>query len=148
MAVADVPLGGWPIKVHHVGTLVQDIEDYLAGSFWSPRSDVVYDPLQKARLCLVSITPDDDQLVELIEPVGEDSPTIKALKKGQKLHHLCFELPTIELANAFIRAHHLLPVTHWQKAVLFQERPVRFAYTRNRELVEFVADEFVTEQQT
>jgi hypothetical protein len=32
-------------------------------------------------------------------------------------------------------------VTSWQPAVLFGGRPVRFAYSRNRKLLEFLAGE-------
>ena len=127
-------------RLHHIGLLVDQMESYLTTSFWSRQSSIVYDPNQQARLCLVCIGEDKDRLVELIEPVGKDSPTYQALDKGQKLHHLCFEAPDTEAVDTLIEEYRLLPVTEWQRAVLFQGRPVRFAFTRNRELVEFVAD--------
>lgn len=130
-----------PLRLDHVAILVRDIESYLTSSFWSLRSPVVHDPIQRARLCLVSIAKDDSHLVELIEPIGEGSPTYRALARGQKLHHLCFRVSCPQIADGLIDKYRLLPVTEWQPAVLFEGRPVRFAYTQYRELVEFVADE-------
>lgn len=141
MTIMQDSTAGAGIQIHHVGLLVDHIETYLAGSFWSRQSPVVYDPNQKARLCLVCIAEDQDHLVELIEPAGTDSPTYRAQGKGQKLHHLCFAVPRKQVADAIIEKYRLLPVTNWQSAILFQGRPIRFAYTRNRELVEFVVDE-------
>lgn len=133
------------VSMHHVGILVHHIEDYMATSFWTLQSPIVYDPIQKARLCLVCIPTDDNHLVELIEPIGEGSPAFRALHKGQKQHHICFETPSTQVAETFMNKYRLLPVTKWEPAVLFRGRLVRFAYTRNRELVEFVADERVNE---
>lgn len=129
------------IQFHHVGTLVPEIDSYLENSFWELKTPIVYDPIQKARLCLVGIQHDHNHLVELIEPVGSDSPTYLAQKKGQQLHHLCFKTSHRELADEIIQKYRFLKVTDWQPAVLFEQRPVRFVYTRYRELMEFLADE-------
>ena len=128
-------------RIHHVSMLVENIDTYLENSFWCRQSPIVYDPIQKCRLCLVSMQADNDHLVELIEPVGEDSPVYQALRRGEKLQHLCLEMETRRDVDAFIRKYRLLPVTNWQSAELFQGRLIRFAYTRNRELVEFVTHE-------
>jgi methylmalonyl-CoA/ethylmalonyl-CoA epimerase len=128
-------------RIHHVSMLVENIDTYLENSFWCLQSPIVYDPIQKCRLCLVSMQADNDHLVELIEPVGENSPVYQALIRGEKLQHLCLEMPTRRDVDAFIREYRLLPVTDWEPAELFQGRLIRFAYTRNRELMEFVTHE-------
>lgn len=38
--------------------------------------------------------------LELIEPLGDDSPVLRSLEKGQPLVHLCFRVPDLELAIA------------------------------------------------
>ncbi len=133
--------GSTQIRYHHVGTLVPDIERYLKNSFWELQTPIVYDPIQKARLCLVSIQQDHNHLVELIEPAGLDSPIHGALTKGQKLHHLCFETRHRQVADEIIQKYRFLKITDWQPAILFEQKPVRFVYTRYRELMEFLADE-------
>jgi hypothetical protein len=43
-----------------------------------------------------------------------------------------------------MREKRLLPITTWEPAELFGGRAIRFAYSRNRELLEFLADEAIS----
>jgi methylmalonyl-CoA/ethylmalonyl-CoA epimerase len=128
------------VSVHHFGVIVANIERYLENSLWRSRGAIVHDPLQGARLCLVGLYPDMSPAIELVEPVGDGSPLREALKRGTSWHHLCLSAPTTARADELIREHRFLPVTDWTPAVLFDGRPVRFVYSRNRELVEFLAE--------
>src|SRR3546814_6703686 len=60
-------------------------------------------PPQGVRVCFVD-TPNSQ--IELIEPLGENSPIVKFLEKnpagGQ--HHVCFEVPDIHAAKAEMEA--------------------------------------------
>ena len=60
-------------------------------------------PAQGVRVCFVD-TPNSQ--IELIEPLGENSPIVKFLEKnplgGQ--HHVCFEVPDIHAAKAEFEA--------------------------------------------
>ena len=60
-------------------------------------------PAQKVRVCFID-TPNSQ--IELLEPLGDDSPIAKFLAKnpagGQ--HHVCFEVPDIAAAVAELSA--------------------------------------------
>ncbi|MDB5692019.1 MAG: mce [Alphaproteobacteria bacterium] len=60
-------------------------------------------PAQGVRVCFVD-TPNSQ--IELLEPLGENSPILKFLEKnpagGQ--HHVCFEVPDIHKAKAEMEA--------------------------------------------
>ncbi|MCM8731904.1 methylmalonyl-CoA epimerase [Hephaestia sp. GCM10023244] len=60
-------------------------------------------PAQKVRVCFVDAP---NSQIELLEPLGEDSPIAAFLAKnpagGQ--HHLCFEVPDIDAAAAALTA--------------------------------------------
>ena len=60
-------------------------------------------PAQKVRVCFVDAP---NSQIELLEPLGEDSPIAKFLEKnpagGQ--HHVCFEVPDIHAAKAELEA--------------------------------------------
>ena len=127
------------ISVHHYGVIVAGIEAYLARSLWQPLGPVVHDPRQGARLCLAGLHGGMSPAIELVEPVGEDSPLRAALDRGTSWHHVCFEAPTRARADEIIAAHRLLPVTGWKPATLFGGRTVRFVYSRNRALIEFLS---------
>ena len=91
-------------RLNHVGVATPDIDAAIA--FWrdtmgATRIGEPFDlPEQGVRVCFVD-TPNSQ--IELIEPLGADSPIVKFLEKnpdgGQ--HHLCFEVPDIEAARAF-----------------------------------------------
>jgi methylmalonyl-CoA/ethylmalonyl-CoA epimerase len=52
------------------------------------------------RVCFVDAP---NMQVELIEPLGADSPIVKFLERNPEggQHHLCFEVPDIEAARTF-----------------------------------------------
>ena len=60
-------------------------------------------PAQKVRVCFVDAP---NSQIELLEPLGDDSPIAKFLEKnpvgGQ--HHVCFEVPDIRAAKAELEA--------------------------------------------
>lgn len=88
--------------LNHVGVATPSIEDSVA--FWRDVMGAVrihdsFDmPSQGVKVCFVD-TPNTQ--IELIEPLGEDSPIAGFLKAnplgGQ--HHLCFEVPDIYAAK-------------------------------------------------
>ena len=88
--------------LNHVGVATPSIEDSVA--FWretmgATRIHEPFDmPAQGVKVCFVD-TPNTQ--IELIEPLGEDSPIhgfLKANPLGGQ-HHLCFEVPDIYAAK-------------------------------------------------
>jgi methylmalonyl-CoA/ethylmalonyl-CoA epimerase len=94
-------------RLNHVGVATASIERSVA--LWrdllgATRIHDAFDlPAQKVRVCFVD-TPNSQ--IELLEPLGEDSPIAKFLEKnpagGQ--HHVCFEVPDIEAARTEMAA--------------------------------------------
>lgn len=131
-------------EIHHFGMVVPSLERFLAQSIWEVRGEIVSDPVQKARLCLVVPTGGaGTPLVELIEPLQTDSPTWQAARKGPGWHHVCLAVPSRAAADEYIRQKRLLAFVPWQPAVLFGGRAIRFAYSRNREVLEFLTGEII-----
>ena len=129
------------VSLHHIGVIVRSIEQYVKHSLWQPYGDIVHDPRQGARLCLAGLTPAMMPAIELVEPVDQTSPLWPSLERGTSWHHLCLQVPTVARADELVKEHKFLDVTDWTPAVLFDGRPVRFVYSRNRELVEFLSEE-------
>ena len=129
--------------LHHVGILVPDLDEHLRASPWQLHGEIVEDPIQEARLCLVTLVggAPEQGFVELVQPLSENSRVWSALERGERQHHVCFEFESRAEADGRIAEARMLPVTEWEPAVLFGGNPVRFAYTRTRELLEFYVDE-------
>ena len=94
-------------RLNHVGVATPSIEASVAIYRDRMGAEVVREPFdlpaQGVRVCFVD-TPNSQ--IELIEPLGADSPILKFLEKnpigGQ--HHVCFEVPDIHEAKAEMEA--------------------------------------------
>jgi methylmalonyl-CoA/ethylmalonyl-CoA epimerase len=94
-------------RLNHVGVATPSIERSVAHYRETMGAEVVRDPFdlpaQGVRVCFVD-TPNSQ--IELIEPLGENSPLLGFLAKnpagGQ--HHVCFEVPDIHEAKAEMEA--------------------------------------------
>jgi len=90
-------------RLNHVGvatpSIEQSLELYLTMFGAKPHGPAFDLPAQGVRVCFVDAP---NSQVELIEPLGPDSPIVKFLDKnpagGQ--HHVCFEVADIETARA------------------------------------------------
>jgi methylmalonyl-CoA/ethylmalonyl-CoA epimerase len=93
--------------LNHVGVATPSIEKSVAlyrDLLGATKIHEPFDlPAQKVRVCFVDAP---NSQIELLEPLGEDSPIAKFLEKnpagGQ--HHLCFEVPDIQAAMAEMAA--------------------------------------------
>ena len=94
-------------RLNHVGVATPSIEDSIAryrDLLGATKIGEAFDlPAQGVRVCFVD-TPNSQ--IELIEPLGADSPIVKFLEKnpagGQ--HHVCFEVPDIHAAKSEMEA--------------------------------------------
>jgi methylmalonyl-CoA/ethylmalonyl-CoA epimerase len=74
----------------HVGIAVRSI-DAVGG----PDVPVTRDVKQRVSVAFVET---GGVTLELIEPLGENSPVLRSLEQGQSLVHLCFRVPNLEAA--------------------------------------------------
>ncbi len=94
-------------RLNHVGVATPSIADSVAHYREVMGTEVAGDPFdlpaQGVRVCFVD-TPNSQ--IELIEPLGDESPIAKFLEKnplgGQ--HHLCFEVADIGAARLWFDA--------------------------------------------
>lgn len=84
------------MKLHHIGIVVSKISDslkeiseYIEFGQVSKPANIVS---QKVNVCFLDV---GTSKLELIEPVGDDSPVLNFNKKGGGIHHLCFEVDDI-----------------------------------------------------
>lgn len=90
-------------RLNHVGVATPSIEkslDMYRRLFGAEPSSPAFDlPAQGVKVCFVDAP---NMQVELIEPLGADSPIAKFLEKNPQggQHHVCFEVPDIAAARA------------------------------------------------
>ena len=94
-------------RLNHVGVATPSIERSVAlyrDLLGATRIHEAFDlPSQGVRVCFVD-TPNSQ--IELLEPLGENSPVTKFLEKNPQggQHHVCFEVPDIHEAKAEMEA--------------------------------------------
>ncbi len=98
-----MPLG----RLNHVGVATPSIERslelYRTMFGAEPHGPPLDLPAQGVRVCFVDAP---NSQIELIEPLGENSPIVKFLEKNPQggQHHVCFEVPDIHAARAEMEA--------------------------------------------
>ena len=84
------------MKLHHIGIIVNNIETSLGelGKYLEFEEATI--PMkvesQKVNVCFLKSS---SIYLELIEPIGKDSPVKKISELGGGFHHLCFEVDDI-----------------------------------------------------
>jgi len=87
------------LRLHHISLVVPSISEF-AGIFRILGFDVMTqpepDPIQRVLASFIAVGKGQDVYIELLEPLGDDSPITNFLKKGGGLHHLCFKVDDID----------------------------------------------------
>lgn len=128
-------------KFHHVGIAVRDLTtalplfkslfgyESIAGPF--------NDPIQKVSVCFLSRGAEDSTL-ELVAPLGPESPIDGVLKKGGGTYHICYEVPEMNGAIAYLTEQGSILISGPVPAVAFEMREIAWLMTEVGLLVELV----------
>ncbi len=123
--------------LHHIGFVVKNGEKYAQNMLLQPLIKSVFDPIQKANLDLYQGY--SNTYIELITPCTPESFTYGFLKKtGGGFHHLCYQVSCVEDMYNIVTIKKLLLIQGPLSALLFEEAPVYFYYSRNKSIIEFL----------
>jgi methylmalonyl-CoA/ethylmalonyl-CoA epimerase len=138
IAQAWVPQGNF----HHFGFVVSSIPATVKSFMESMSLDwdghTIHDPNQGVRVTFLSSKNAADPLVELVEPVGADSPVSSFLKRGGGLHHVCYVVDSLDEQLKECHTKRALVVRPPLPAAAFGGRRIAWAYTRNKLLIEYL----------
>ena len=87
------------MNLDHIGIAVKSIEKRL--DIWKNALGLSLISMEEVPGQKVKVAKLDVQgtMIELLEPMDEESPIFKFIeKKGEGIHHLCFQVPDIEKA--------------------------------------------------
>jgi methylmalonyl-CoA/ethylmalonyl-CoA epimerase len=128
-------------RLHHVGLVVPDmgVIDRMAGTLGLHQAgDITADPTQRVRVAFLAGVSDDSGLLELIEPVGPDSPVAALARQGGGLHHVCYEVEDLDGWVQRCKAEGMLLVAAPVPAPAFNGRRIAWMYSKDRLLVEYL----------
>lgn len=141
--MTDETPGNFDFKLLHVGVAVPSLgptTELLSTLFgYKVTSGPFDDPIQKVTVNFLNKSGEDVAEIELITPLGEDSPIRSMLAKdGGGAYHLCFETSDLEGALSHARECGCIIVSAPAPAVAFQGRRIAWIFTRSRQLFELV----------
>lgn len=131
-----------PFQLHHIGLLVKSLDvatdNHTSRYGYLIESEIIHDPVQTALLRFLRL-PGAPNWLELVAPDGEGSKLSNALaKRGEGLHHLCYEVPDINAAFEHLRAGRQMPLAEPVPAVAFGGRKIAWFMDRAGFLTELV----------
>lgn len=127
---------------HHTGFVVPSIRECQSGvcelTGCTAMTESVFDPIQKVTVAFLTYDPPGTAWLELIEPVGEDSPVQALALRGGGLHHLCYEVDDLDKQLAMAKRAHAIVVRPPQPATAFNGRRIAWVMTKFRLQIEYL----------
>ncbi len=134
---------GAALRLHHMGFVVPDIATAMPAFTRSMAAEwdgqIFEDPLQKVKVAFMTIRTGDAQ-IELVQPMGENSPVQRFLQQGGGMHHLCYEVGDLEAELAAFRSRGAAIASRPKPAVAFGGRRIAWVITSERFLVELLEE--------
>jgi methylmalonyl-CoA/ethylmalonyl-CoA epimerase len=131
------------LRLHHMGFVVADITTAMPAFVRSMAAEwdgqIFEDPLQKAKVAFMTTRPGDAQ-IELVQPVGENSPVQRFLLQGGGMHHLCYEVASLEAELTSFRSRGAAIASRPKPAVAFGGRRIAWVITSEKFLVELLEE--------
>jgi methylmalonyl-CoA epimerase len=104
MPTREAPLGE---RIDHIAIVVQDLDAALGvyhDVLGLPLERVEEVPAEKVKVAFLPL-PKGDGEVELVQPTADDTGIARYLaKRGEGMHHICFEVDDIQAAMAKMAA--------------------------------------------
>jgi methylmalonyl-CoA/ethylmalonyl-CoA epimerase len=128
--------------LHHVGFVVASISQVGSkfadslGAQWN--GEIIHDPLQEVRVAFLRCGGPETPAVELVEPDGEKSRLHNFLRRGGGLHHVCYEVDSLNAQLEQSRSAGCVVVRKPLPAAAFGGRLIAWVYTRERLLLEYL----------
>jgi methylmalonyl-CoA/ethylmalonyl-CoA epimerase len=126
---------------HHVGVAVRNIQQAVASyqSLFDYKliAGPFDDPIQNVSVCFLS-RGEGDTTIELVAPLGPNSPIDRILKKGGGTYHVCYQVPDMNAAIQHLTERGSLLLSGPVPAIAFEMREIAWLMTETELLVELV----------
>jgi methylmalonyl-CoA/ethylmalonyl-CoA epimerase len=139
MTIDETPLDR--PSLHHVGIIVPDmamLPRMAAALGLRHVGGVTTDTTQRVRVAFLAGATEGMGLLELVEPLGADSPAAALAQKGGGIHHICYEVGDLDGWVERAKRDGMLLVAAPVPASAFDGRRIAWMYSRDRLLVEYL----------
>jgi methylmalonyl-CoA/ethylmalonyl-CoA epimerase len=127
---------------HHLGVAVKSIAKaipvYQELFGYELLSGPFDDPIQRVSVCFLGRRTAGEIVIELVAPLGTDTPIDRVLAKGVGAYHTCYEVEDLDRSIETLRSKKCLIVSEPVPAVAFANRRIAWLFTPTNQLVELV----------
>jgi methylmalonyl-CoA/ethylmalonyl-CoA epimerase len=129
------------MKIHHIGYAVNNIEDSLNEFKKLGYKCVENKIVDKKRKVIIQFIKNGDYLIELVAPLGKESPVTNLLKKqGNSPYHICYETDNLEKEIKDLDDDGFVIISDLLKAPAIYNKKVIFLYKKEIGLIELVEE--------
>jgi methylmalonyl-CoA/ethylmalonyl-CoA epimerase len=126
------------LTFHHVGIAVRDLQEAIPNYKNLFGYEIVSgpfdDPIQNVSVCFLS-RGEGDATIELVAPLGPNSPIDVTLKKGGGTYHICYQVDDINAAIRHLIEHGSMLLSGPTPAVAFEMREIAWLMTAEAHLL-------------
>jgi methylmalonyl-CoA/ethylmalonyl-CoA epimerase len=130
-------------RLHHIGFVVPRISDavqrFVSGLGVQWDGKVHHDPVQTVKVTFLEHPSGNAPSIELVEPATQDSSVSRFLKRGGGLHHLCYEVKSLDAQLEHALSAGAILISAPCPAVAFDGRKIAWIITPDRLLIEYLA---------
>ena len=120
---------GEKASFHHVGLAVESIQEV------NRSCEIFVEKTQRVSIAFILL---NGVRIELLEPLGDNSPISRSLRNGTKLLHLCYEVPDLEAALELCKEAGFHRLWRPRPAPLYDNRKVAWVYSKHYGLFELL----------
>ena len=128
--------------LHHLGFVVasiaESVERFTRAIRGAWDGQIIHDPVHTVHATFLQQPSPAEALIELVEPDGPHSHVAAFLNRGGGLHHLCYEVDSLEEQLEYIRSLGAVVTQKPVPAMAFDGRRVAWIYTRDKLLLEYL----------
>ena len=129
------------MKIHHIGYAVNNIEDSLNEFKKLGYKCVENKIVDKKRKVIIQFIKNGDYSIELVAPLGKESPVTNLLKKqGNSPYHICYETDNLEKEIKDLDDDGFVIISDLLKAPAINNKKVIFLYKKEIGLIELVEE--------
>jgi methylmalonyl-CoA/ethylmalonyl-CoA epimerase len=129
-------------RFHHMGVAVPSLDKALSQYRNLFQYELISgpfdDPIQGVSVCFLQRSLPGDFVIELVAPLGPESPIQQTLRRGGGAYHVCYEVDDLDAALAHCLAQGCIKVSDPVPAVAFSNRRIAWLFTQSRQLTELV----------
>lgn len=127
------------MKIHHIGYAVKSIDkafEVLKLLGFEEEEEKITDEKRDVKILFIK---NGEYQIELIEPLGENSPIKNILKKNGSIpYHLCYESENILEDIEFLRNKRFLLIDELSESTAIRGKKVCFLYHQEIGIIELV----------